>query len=128
MLSNRKIEVVPVASALGAEIRGVDLREDLSEAESAAIRDAFGRYGVIFFRDQSLSPEQHIAFARHWGEIEINRFFRPVEGYPMIAEVRKEPEQKQNIGSIWHTDHSYDQVPAMGSILYAREVPEVGGD
>jgi taurine dioxygenase len=86
------------------------------------------RYGVIFFRDQDLSPEQHIAFAKRWGEIEINRFFRPVEGYPMIAEVRKEPEQKQNIGSTWHTDHSYDQAPAMGSILYAREVPEVGGD
>jgi taurine dioxygenase len=83
---------------------------------------------VIFFHDQELSPEQHIAFARHWGEIEVNRFFRPVEGHPMIAEVRKEPDQKQNIGSIWHTDHSYDQVPAMGSILYAREVPDVGGD
>ena len=104
MLSNRKIEVVPVASALGAEIHGVDLSEELSGAETATIGDAFARYDVIFFRDQSLTPEQHVAFARRWGEIEINRFFRPVEGHPMIAEVRKEPHQKQNIGSVWHTD------------------------
>jgi alpha-ketoglutarate-dependent taurine dioxygenase len=128
MMPNRTIEVAPVASALGAEIQGVDLREEMSAATTEAIRDAFGRYGVIFFRDQELSPEQHLAFARRWGEIETNRFFRPVDGYPDIAEVRKEPDQKQNIGSNWHTDHSYDQAPAMGSILYAREVPAVGGD
>ncbi len=128
MLPNRMIEVAPVASALGAEIQGVDLREEMSDATTATIRDAFGRYGVIFFRDQELTPEQHIAFARRWGEIETNRFFRPVDGYPDIAEVRKEPDQAKNIGSDWHTDHSYDQAPAMGSILYAREVPAVGGD
>jgi len=128
MLPNRVIEVAPMASALGAEIHGVDLREDLSEPTFEAIRDAFGRYGVIFFRDQDLSPEQHIEFARRWGQIDTNRFFRPVDGYPEIAEVRKEPGQKKNIGGEWHTDHSYDEAPAMGSILYAREVPEIGGD
>jgi alpha-ketoglutarate-dependent taurine dioxygenase len=128
VLPNRMIEVAPVASALGAEIQGVDLREEMSDATTETIRDAFGRYGVIFFRDQELTPEQHIAFARRWGEIEINRFFRPVDGYPEIAEVRKEPDQAKNIGSEWHTDHSYDLAPALGSILYAREVPEVGGD
>jgi len=122
------IEVAPVASALGAEIQGVDLREEMSDAATETIRDAFGRYGVIFFRDQQLTPEQHIAFARRGGEIETNRFFRPVDGHPEIAEVRKEPDQAKNIGSDWHTDHSYDQAPAMGSILYAREVPDVGGD
>jgi taurine dioxygenase len=82
----------------------------------------------VFFRDQKLTPEQHVAFAQRFGEINVNRFFKAVDGYPMIAEVRKEPEQKGNIGGNWHTDHSYDQAPAMGSILYAREVPETGGD
>ena len=125
---NEAMEIAPVSSALGAEILGVDLRQDLSNTQRARMSDAFGRYGVLFFRDQHLSPEQHIAFAEQWGKIEVNRFFRPVDGHPMIAEVRKEPEQKLNIGSVWHTDHSYDQAPAMGSILYAREVPEVGGD
>ncbi|MFT7648866.1 MAG: taurine dioxygenase [Candidatus Poriferisodalaceae bacterium] len=58
----------------------------------------------------------------------MNRFFTPVEGHPRIAEVRKEPDQILNIGSNWHTDHSYDQIPAMGSILCGKDVPAVGGD
>jgi taurine dioxygenase len=62
------------------------------------------------------------------GRINVNRFFQAVETHPVIAEVRKEADQKANIGSSWHTDHSYDQAPAMGSIPYAREVPSVGGD
>jgi taurine dioxygenase len=82
----------------------------------------------VFFRDQQLSPEQHIAFARCFGEIDVNRFFATVPGYPTIAEVRKEPEQQRNIGNGWHTDHSYDEAPALGSMLYAREVPKTGGD
>ncbi len=82
----------------------------------------------MFFRDQKLTPEQHIAFARHFGPINVNRFFRSIDGHPEIAEVRKEPHQKSNFGGAWHTDHSYDQAPAKGSILYALEVPEIGGD
>ena len=94
----------------------------------AELKDAFGRYSVIFFRDQTLTPQQHIALAERWGAINVNRFFKPLDGYPQIAQVIKEASQKENIGGTWHTDHSYDQIPAMGSILYAREVPTVGGD
>jgi alpha-ketoglutarate-dependent taurine dioxygenase len=122
------IEVRPLSNALGAEIRGVDLAQSVSDAQFGEIRRAFGRHGVIFFRDQDLTPERHLAFAERWGQVNVNRFFKPVEGWPMIAEVRKEPDQKMNIGGAWHTDHSYDQVPALGSMLYAREVPDVGGD
>ena len=122
------IEVRPVSGALGAEILGIDLSREVDGELFGQIRQAYDDYGVIFFRDQSLTPDQHVAFAERWGAINVNRFFQPVAGYPMIAEVRKEPHQKTNIGSNWHTDHSYDEVPAMGSILYAREVPEVGGD
>ena len=75
-----------------------------------------------------MTNEEHIAFARRFGPIDINRFFTAVEGYPEIAEVRKEKEQTQNIGGGWHTDHSYDQVPAMGSVLVARDLPQSGGD
>jgi taurine dioxygenase len=124
----RTMEVQPISGALGAEIHGVDLAKGLSNEQFAEMCHAHYDYGVIFFRDQDLTPEQHLAFARHWGEININRFFRAVDGYPMIAEVGKEPEQKNNIGGGWHTDHSYDVVPAMGSMLYAREVPVAGGD
>lgn len=122
------MEVRPLSGALGAEIHGVDLSKDVDEQQFAQIRQAFHSYGVIFIRDQELSPEQHIAFARRWGRINVNRFFNPVDGYSMIAEVRKEPEDDGNIGGGWHTDHSYDLAPALGSVLYAREMPRHGGD
>ena len=122
------IRVEPLSTALGAEISGIDLAKPPAKAVLAEIRHAFGEHGVIFFRDQQLTPEQHLAFAERFGGIDVNRFFAAVPGYPMIAEVRKEPEQRRNIGNGWHTDHSYDTAPALGSMLYAREVPTTGGD
>jgi len=122
------VRVKPFSTALGAEIEGVDLSRPLADDDFARIRQAFLDHGVIFFHDQHLSPEQHIAFAQRWAPIDINRFFKAVPGHPEIAEVRKEPEQTSNIGGGWHTDHSYDEAPAMGSILLAREVPPSGGD
>ena len=127
-MSQTTLSVTPFSSALGAVIAGVDLSAPISEPDFARMRQAFHDYGVIFFRDQHLTPEQHIAFAKRWAPIDINRFFKAVSGYPEIAEVRKEPEQTTNIGGGWHTDHSYDAVPAMGSILLARETPPSGGD
>jgi len=119
--------VRPISGSIGAEIDGVDLT-DISDEQFADIRTANDTYGVIFFREQEMSPDQHIAFAKRWGNIVINQFFTALDGYPEIAQVSKEPDQKMNIGNLWHTDHSYDQVPAFGSVLYAKEVPDVGGD
>lgn len=124
----KTISATPVSAALGAEIGGVDIAGGVSDEQFIEIREAYSEYGVIFFRDQDLTPEQHIAFAERWGDISINRFFNAVDGYPQIAEVRKEAEDTDNIGSHWHTDQSYDQIPAMGSVLYARDVPRSGGD
>ena len=118
----------PMTMTLGAEIHGVDLGLEIAEDQFNEIRRAFTEFSVIFFRDQHLTPDQHIAFASRWGEINVNRFFKAIDSHPVIAEVRKEPDQETNIGGSWHTDHSYDQVPATGSILYARQVPEIGGD
>jgi taurine dioxygenase len=67
-----------------------------------------------------VSPEQHVAFARSFGAIDANRFSAAAPGYPVIAEVRKEPEKRCNIGNGWHTDHSYDEAPVLGSMLYAH--------
>lgn len=122
------ITVTPISPALGAEIGGVDIAAGVTDKQLKEIKQAFSDYAVIFFRDQDITPDQHIEFAERWGKINVNRFFQAVETHPQIAEVRKEPHQKANIGADWHTDHSYDQIPAMGSILYAREVPSVGGD
>ena len=106
----------------------MDLGGDLSERTVAEIKHAFHESGMVVFHDQNLTPEQHIAFARHIGDINVNRFFASLEGYPEIAEVLKEPHHEKNIGGGWHTDHTYDQTPALGSALLAREVPSTGGD
>jgi taurine dioxygenase len=121
------VQVLKLDGGCGAEVLGVDLKS-MSNHQWGEVQQAFTEHGVIFFRDQSLTPEQHLDFARRWGTIDVNRYFTPVAGYPEIAEVRKEPDQKRNIGERWHTDHTYDQIPAMGSILVARELPSKGGD
>jgi len=112
---------------VGAEVLGIDIAAGIAPDDFAAIRAAFAQHGVIFFRDQRIDEAQHIAFARQWGEININRFFAAHPQYPEIALVLKEPEQQHNIGGGWHTDHSYDAEPALGSILVARELPPSGG-
>ena len=122
------IDVRPKSGSVGAEIFGVDLNKEISKEHFLEIRRAFGEFGVIFFRDQHLTPDEEIEFAEKWGIININRFFTNVDGYPKIAMVLKEANQKQNIGGVWHTDHTYDTEPAMGSILFAHEVPKKGGD
>ena len=126
-MSGSAMQVRKVTGGCGAEITGIDVKR-LSNSEWDGVRSAFAEHGVIFIRDQDLTPDQHLDFARKWAPIDINRFFTAVDGYPEIAEVRKEKAQKQNIGGHWHTDHSYDQAPAMGSLLLARELPEEGGD
>ncbi len=127
-MQSNHLTIRPMAGSVGAEIDGVDLSTQLSSGIVADIKTALATNGVIVFRDQSLTPEQHIDVARRFGDININRFFAHEANHPEIALVVKEPEQTVNIGGGWHTDHSYDQHPALGSMLYAREVPPAGGD
>ncbi|MDJ0612004.1 MAG: TauD/TfdA family dioxygenase [Kiloniellales bacterium] len=119
------MDIIPLTGALGAEILGADLR---LEDDYAAIHAAFVRYSVVVVRAQSLTPDDHLAFARRFGTINVNRFFQRHATHPEIALVTKQPEQRHAVGEGWHTDHSYDAEPAMGSLLYAVEVPETGGD
>lgn len=119
------MEIRPLTGGLGAEIFGADVRDGEQFEE---IHSAFAKHSVIVLRDQEISPEDHLDFARRFGPINVNRFFKPVDGYPEIATVLKEKDQKEAVGEGWHTDHSYDQVPAMGSILRAIEMPPYGGD
>ncbi len=123
-----QIEVVPVSGGVGVEVHNVDIKSGIDAGTFDELRTAFVEHGLIFLRDQDITPDEHIAFAERWGEININRFFPRLDGYDQIATVTKEPDQTTNIGGGWHTDHSYDHVPAMGSILIARETPPVGGD
>lgn len=121
------MKINPVSQAVGAEVTEVDLRQ-VDDDDIATLDAAWTEHGVLFFRNQTLTPSEHIAFAERFAAIDVNKFFSPVASYPQIAEVRKEPNQATNIGGGWHTDHSYDRVPARGSILLAREVPPFGGD
>ena len=123
-----QIEVAPVSGGVGVEVHNVDIKSGIDAGTFDELRAAFVEHGLIFLRDQDITPDEHIAFAERWGEININRFFPRLDGYDQIATVTKEPDQTTNIGGGWHTDHSYDHVPAMGSILIARETPPVGGD
>ena len=111
----------------GAEITGVSVPR-ASAAEIDLIRQAVFDRGVAFLHGQNLTPEEHIAFAEKIGPIVVNRYFPPSEKYPQIAKVEKTEEQTTNIGGGWHTDQSYDQAPAMGSVLLAVETPPIGGD
>ncbi len=119
------MQVRPLATALGAEILDADIR---NEQDYAAIKQAFADYSVVIIRDQQITPDQQLAFARYFGTINVNRFFKPLDSHPEVATLVKEPEQQSAVGDVWHTDHSYDLEPAMGSILHAIEVPAVGGD
>ena len=111
----------------GALALGVDAAT-ASDGEIAAIRQAVFDHGVVFMRGAVLEPEQQIAFAERLGPIVINRYFPKTERFPQIARVSKSETQVTNVGGGWHTDHSYDQIPAMGSMLMAVETPPVGGD
>lgn len=119
--------IEPLAEACGAVIAGVDLT-DLPDDALAAMKSAVAEHGVVVVHNQTMTPEQHIAFARRWGGIDINLYFPTDPLHPEIALVQKEKGQTTNIGGGWHTDHSYDLIPAMGSILLARETPPTGGD
>ena len=124
----RHITVSPVAATLGAEIGGVDIAQELSDEVIAEIRRALNENLVIFFRGQDFTPEQHLAFAERFGTLGLHDQVAGMDDYPFIIEVRKEPEDARNFGGAWHGDVTYLEEPPLGSILYALEVPEVGGD
>lgn len=129
-MRNTTIDVRPVTAAVGAEISGIDLAEPLDDRARGEIRGALLEHGVIFFRDQKLTPAQHLALGQQFGTVEVDPTggLGHPDGYPLITEVRKEPEQTVNTGGNWHSDHSFDEIPHLGSILLARELPETGGD
>jgi taurine dioxygenase len=121
------MEIRRIAGALGAEIHGVDLAAP-SEAEISFIRKAWLEHLVLFFRDQPLSPEAYMAFARRLGKPIEYPFVKGIAGFPEIIEVKKLEHEKVNFGGIWHSDTAYLDEPPMASMLLAREIPPYGGD
>lgn len=126
----------PLSPVLGAEVAGLDLNEPLSAAAFADIERAWqDANGVLVFRNQDLAPDAQIAFSRRLGELEehvAKRFLLP--GHPEIYRVstKQDAEGKAmgnpESGRYWHSDLSYLDPPAKASLLYALEVPPIGGD
>src|SRR5271167_3296438 len=127
-MNDNTISAQRIAGALGAEITDVDVSRPLADEVIGEIRRALLDHQVIFFHDQHLTPQQHLAFGRRFGELNVHEFVGGMADYPEIIEVRKEANETKNFGGSWHSDVSYLEMPAMGSILYARDVPEFGGD
>lgn len=124
----RHIEVAPITGALGAEIRGVDISQALPDQVIAEIRLAWLDHLVIFFRDQNLTPERQLAFARRFGEPMEYPQLKGLPDFPLITPVIKLEHERVNFGGIWHSDTSYLEFPPMASMLYSIEIPPYGGD
>lgn len=124
----RHIETQKIAGALGAEITGIDLSREISDEMLDELRAALHENLVIFFRGQTITPGQQLAFASRWGEIHRHPFVAGLPDHPDILEIRKAEGDKRNFGGTWHTDQMFAPRPAMGTMLYALEVPPYGGD
>jgi taurine dioxygenase len=124
----QSLDIRPVAGALGAEILGIDLSQDVSDETIAEIRQALLDHLVIFFREQDITPDQHLALAKRFGETVQYPLVKGLKGYPEIMTVVKLEDEKLNFGGLWHSDTTYLEVPPMGSMLLARELPPYGGD
>jgi taurine dioxygenase len=127
-MRNSRIEIRPIAGALGAEISGVTIGDDLDDPVIAEIRQALNQHCVIFFRDQQFDAAQHKAFARRFGEIFIHPNYQGVGDDDEIVMVRRESGDPHIVGEEWHADTTMVDAPPMGAILYAIEVPPFGGD
>jgi taurine dioxygenase len=126
----RHIAVDRWGGACGAVVRGVDLAADLDDEVVAEIRRALLDHGVVFFREQSLTPERQVAFSRRFGPYSPVPFIEPVTEHPEVIAVVREASEQQGFafGGLWHSDFSILPEPPMGSILHALEVPPYGGD
>ncbi|MEP0191256.1 MAG: TauD/TfdA family dioxygenase [Erythrobacter sp.] len=121
------LDIHPITPAIGAEILNIDLGAPDIAAHIPAIRAALLKHGVIFFRDQDISQEQHIAFGRHFGDLEVHPATPKDQPNPEMLRIAHGPKSRGK-ENYWHSDVTWREKPSLGSILLAREVPEVGGD
>jgi taurine dioxygenase len=120
------VVVKHMTPTIGAELRGVDIAA-LGKEDLAWLRPLLLDRKVLFFRDQDITIDQHLAFGRLWGDLETIPFLPHVEGYPEVLHIKRD-ENNRSFENVWHSDVSWRETPSFGSILRAIEVPEVGGD
>lgn len=122
------IKVKKVSGSIGAVIQNIKLNQNLDENVFGEIYDAFLAYQVIFFREQEFSPNSQKAFSKRIGKPIIYPFVKGLEKFPEITPILKKEDDVNNFGGIWHSDTTYQDKPPKGTMLYALEVPEFGGD
>src|ERR1700722_15922673 len=128
-MKSDSFSVRKLTPTIGAEIEGVDLTRTPSVEGIRKIHDALIENLVIFFRNQKLTPEQHKALGRRFGELHIHPAPMGIlDGDPEIIIVRADQNTKRIAGEVWHSDVSCDVNPPMASILHIKEAPPVGGD
>jgi taurine dioxygenase len=127
-MAYQHIEVQPIAGACGAEIHGVDLSKPMKSAVFDEIYDAWLQNQVVFFRDQDITPEQQIKFAKKWGGIYQHPYVKGLAKYPEILEIKKTPTDTYTFGGRWHSDQMFAPRPVKATMLYAKETPPYGGD
>jgi taurine dioxygenase len=123
----RRITPEPLSPTVGAEIRGVALSEPIDAETLDELHRALLEYKVIFFREQDITPAQHVAFARRFGELETHPFVPQRDGYPEVMVLEKN-DRVGGYENVWHSDVTWRQEPSLGSVLLARQVPALGGD
>jgi len=116
-----------LSGALGAELSGIDLK-DSSEKNFKVINDFLLEHKVIFFRNQKITPEEHLALARRFGPLEAHAYVKGRNKYPEIVRIIKDPNEKNQWGENWHSDVSYNIKPTKAVILRSVKIPPVGGD
>lgn len=128
MRNYETIDVKPLTGAMGAEIRGVDLAKPLGGEQLSDIHRAFLDHLMIYFRDQDIRPETQVRLAQYFGKPAVYPFLKGLDGFPEVNALIRSPDDKKVFGGTWHSDTAYKERPDLGTLLYAVEVPEVGGD
>jgi len=127
MTTTKTLTIHPLAATIGAEVSGVDLSQEQSDATIASIRQALLDWKVLFLRDQDITTEQHLAFGRRFGSLEHHPFAPEKPGYPEVLAITHN-EQVPGSENVWHSDVTWRQEPSLGSILRNLEGPAIGGD
>ena len=121
------MEIKLLSGALGAEIKGIDLK-DTSDENFKKINNLLLEHKVIFFRDQPLTTEEHIALGEKFGPLELHAYVKGKESHPEILRIIKGVDEKNQWGENWHSDVSYNQKPTKATIHKSIKIPPVGGD
>lgn len=125
--TNTRLAVEPLSPTIGAEIGDIDLTQPVSPAQAIELRALLVKWKVIFFRDQHITTEQHLAFGRVFGDLEVHPFSDCKPGYPEVLDITHD-QNSRGRENVWHSDVTWRIEPSLGSILRARQVPVVGGD